>query len=128
MKQSSNFDRAKGESLRGVRNCQGRGRNGQGRGRGRNNFQKDGCEATTQPKCRICKRSSHDEIVGSRANLNVSIARNLGIFKKIVDSTTINKQTLPKSKKAKKVCSMIANPHPSTRMMYGSLIVDVAIT
>src|SRR4051812_43430287 len=68
------------------------------------------------------------KIVGSRANLNVSIARNLGIFKRIVDSTTINKQTLPKSKKAKKACSMLVNPHPSTRMMYGSLIVDVAIT
>src|SRR4051812_873982 len=68
------------------------------------------------------------KIIGSKANLNVSIARNLGILKRIVDSTIINKQTLEKSKKAKKACFMLANPHPITRMMYGSQIVDEAIT
>ncbi|KAL5727667.1 hypothetical protein ACHQM5_000836 [Ranunculus cassubicifolius] len=49
------------ESFRGRRNTRGRGGYARGRGRGRSNFTRQSNEESTQQRCRICQRKSHDE-------------------------------------------------------------------
>ena len=68
------------------------------------------------------------KIVGSRESSNVIIATNLGMSRKNVNSTTINKKISSKSKNVMGTCSkLVTQHHRSKRMMFGFLIVDVAI-
>lgn len=67
------------------------------------------------------------KIVGTKINQSATIARDLVILRRIVDSRPINKHNFQKRGKVKEIYSMLVTWPPKSRMMCGILTVAVAI-